>query len=356
MQGGDQETPKRIDKQIIMRLLQFDALKLFAIYMVILGHCIQHLLSTDYVDETGYVMIYSFHMPLFMMLSGYFASSGLKRNFLSGIVTKARQLLLPCISASVIMALLYYVAKGCNFSYRLNFELLYAFWFLKTAFFCFLLARTAYSFGKFKIIAFLTTLFLTQIPQINHIPYFTTNIDIMYPCFVVGILLKTYWDRIQANSKSIAIVTGIIFAVMLLFWGKEFWQPTYAMLYKLKAGEYTEGFYLTYIRLYKLAIGISGSIFFITLFHLCISATHNAIVKKACTYGEYTMGIYILQTFVLETILAQYINFDNVNSWVFNLLIAPLLSILILTLCTYLSKILDRYKYTAFLFLGKKIE
>ncbi len=339
-----------------MRLQQFDALKLFAIYLVIFGHCLQHLLSTDHVDETGYVIIYSFHMPLFIMISGYFASSGLKRNFLPGIVTKARQLLQPCISASVIMALLYYIAKGCNFSYRLNFELLYAFWFLKTAFFCFLLARTAYSFGKFKIIAFLGTLFLTQIPQINHIPYFTTNIDIMYPCFVVGILLKTYWDRIQANSRSIAIVTGIIFVVMLLFWGKEFWQPTYAMLYKLKAGEYSEGFYLAYIRLYKLVIGISGSIFFITLFHICISDTHNAIIKKVCKNGEYTIGIYILQTFILETILVRYINFDNVNSLVFNFVIAPILSVSILILCTWLSKMLNINKYTAFLFLGKKLE
>ncbi len=339
-----------------MRLLQFDALKLFAIYMVILGHCIQHLLSTDYVDETGYVMIYSFHMPLFMMISGYFASSGLKRNFLSSIVTKARQLLLPCITASVIMSIVFCIATGCKFYYRLNFELLYAFWFLKTAFFCFLLAKTSYAFGRFKIIAFLGTLFLTQIPQINHIPYFTTNIDIMYPCFVVGILLKTYWDRIQANSRSIAIVTGIIFVVMLLFWGKEFWQPTYAMLYKLKAGEYSEGFYLAYIRLYKLAIGISGSIFFTTLFHLCISGTNSSTIKSLCAYGKYTIGIYILQTFLLETFLRHYLDFDNVNSWVFNLLIAPLLSILILVLCTYLSKILDRYKYTAFLFLGKKIE
>ena len=73
-----------------MRLVQFDAVKLFAIYMVILGHCIQHLLSSDYLDEPGYIMIYSFHMPLFMMISGYFASSGLKRGLVSSVVTKAR--------------------------------------------------------------------------------------------------------------------------------------------------------------------------------------------------------------------------------------------------------------------------
>lgn len=339
-----------------MRLLQFDALKLFAIYMVIFGHCIQHLLSTDHVDETGYVIIYSFHMPLFIMISGYFVSSGLNRNFLSSIVTKARQLLLPCITASVIMSIVFCIATGCKFYYKLNFELLHAFWFLKTAFFCFLLAKSSYAFGRFKVVAFIFTLLLTQIPHINHIQYFTTNIEIMYPCFVVGILLKVYWNRIKDNSKSIAIITGIIFAAMLLFWSKDFWQPTYAMLYKLKAGEYIEGLHLAYIRLYKLIIGISGSIFFITLFHICISDTHNAIIKKVCKNGEYTIGIYILQTFILETILVRYINFDNVNSLVFNFVIAPILSVSILILCTWLSKMLNINKYTAFLFLGKKLE
>ncbi len=339
-----------------MRLQQFDALKLFAIYLVIFGHCLQHLLSTDYVDETGYVIIYSFHMPLFMMISGYFSVSGLKREFLSSIATKARQLLMPCITASLIMAFGFCIVTSCSFSYRLNFELLYAFWFLKTAFFCFLLSKLSYSFGKYKIVAFTLTLILSQIPHIMRIQYFTTNIDVMYPCFVVGILLKTYWNRFKANTKFIIITSGTIFVVMLLFWSKEFWQPTYAMMYKLKTGEFLEGLYLAYIRLYKLVIGISGSIFFIALFHICISDTHNAIVKKICTYGEHTIGIYILQTFILETIMQQYLNFDNVDSSVFNFIIVPLLSILILVLCTYLSKILDSNKYTAFLFLGKKIE
>lgn len=337
-----------------MRLLQFDALKLFAIYMVILGHCIQHLLSTNHIDEIGYVMIYSFHMPLFMMISGYFASSGLKRNFVSSIITKSRQLLLPCITASLISIGICAV-KDCNLYDMFNYELPYAFWFLKTAFFCFLLSKISYSLGKYKIIAFIFTLIFTQIPHIERIPYFTTNIDIMYPCFVIGLLIKAYWNKFQENSKTIAIVTGIIFAVMLLYWSKEFWQPTHPMLYKLKAGEYSVFLYLAYIKLYRLIIGALGSIFFIALFHIYVSGTNNNIIKKLCSYGEYTIGVYILQSFILECFLLQYLNFDNVNSFVFNLLIAPVLSVFILIICTYLSKALNKNKYTAFLFLGKKL-
>ena len=339
-----------------MRLQQFDILKLFAIYLVILGHCFQHLLSSDYVDEPGYIMIYSFHMPLFMMISGYFAASGLKRDLMSGIVTKARQLLLPCFTAALLFATVTTLINQGSFLDKLDFQLEFGFWFLKTAFFCFLLARISYCFGKYRIIAFAATLALTQIPHIYRIGYFTTNIDIMYPCFVTGIVIREYWDIIEKNYKAIAIATGCIFLVMLLFWSKEFWQPTGTMLNKLRSGEFTEAFYLAYLRYYRLMIGIIGSTFFISMFHWCINEVRNKLIDTISICGQYTLGIYILQTFILESLMVRYINFDNVNSFIFGFIIAPLLSLLLLVICIFLSKILDSHKITAFLFLGKRIK
>ena len=59
------------------RLRSFDILKLFAIFLVLWGHCIQYFLSSEPVDEPLYRTIYAFHMPLFMMISGYFAASSM---------------------------------------------------------------------------------------------------------------------------------------------------------------------------------------------------------------------------------------------------------------------------------------
>lgn len=55
------------------RVLYLDLLKCFAIFLVIWGHSIQYFKSTAYFDEPIYRIIYSFHMPLFMALSGYFS-------------------------------------------------------------------------------------------------------------------------------------------------------------------------------------------------------------------------------------------------------------------------------------------
>ena len=61
------------------RKLLPDVLRGFAIFMVVLGHCIQECsgvdfkMNTMYFNDRIYQFIYSFHMPLFMMISGYFA-------------------------------------------------------------------------------------------------------------------------------------------------------------------------------------------------------------------------------------------------------------------------------------------
>ena len=59
----------------------FDATKALAIWLVLLGHCIQYLSGADYHTDALYQFIYSFHMPLFFMVSGFFFASSLKLNW-----------------------------------------------------------------------------------------------------------------------------------------------------------------------------------------------------------------------------------------------------------------------------------
>lgn len=79
-----------------------DALKLFAIYLVVWGHAIQYLQSIEYYNQPVYRIIYSFHMPLFMALVGYFAASLTKQSFSAVLAKKARQLLLPAVAFGVL--------------------------------------------------------------------------------------------------------------------------------------------------------------------------------------------------------------------------------------------------------------
>ena len=75
------------------RLLYIDNLKGFAILLVVLGHCIQFR-EPDYDSNWLFRIIYSFHMPLFFIISGYVSHQNDIQ--IESLVTKrAKQLLLP---------------------------------------------------------------------------------------------------------------------------------------------------------------------------------------------------------------------------------------------------------------------
>ena len=54
------------------RNVYIDIVKSFAIFMVVLGHCLQYTLpDNERYSNTLFIMIYSMHMPLFVAISGY---------------------------------------------------------------------------------------------------------------------------------------------------------------------------------------------------------------------------------------------------------------------------------------------
>ena len=50
---------------------QIDALKGFAIFLVIIGHVIYWSDIANYSKNLLFIMIYTFHVPLFFFISGY---------------------------------------------------------------------------------------------------------------------------------------------------------------------------------------------------------------------------------------------------------------------------------------------
>jgi fucose 4-O-acetylase-like acetyltransferase len=73
-----------------------DASKGLGIILVVIGHLIQYNVDpTNFDNNTVYRIIYSFHMPLFFMLSGLVARSGLEHGIHKIIKTKSTTLLIP---------------------------------------------------------------------------------------------------------------------------------------------------------------------------------------------------------------------------------------------------------------------
>ena len=116
---------KDYSKQLQSRLLWMDSLKLLTIFLVCWGHAIIFDgIDHDYAYEIQPTLfIYSFHMPLFMTISGYFAIGLTEGRY--DIKKKFIQLILPTISLGILCLVLH--INSLNF------------WYLKSLFSCYVI-------------------------------------------------------------------------------------------------------------------------------------------------------------------------------------------------------------------------
>lgn len=103
------------------RIFYWDVIKAFAIFLVVYGHCLQYLqVDTEKCwSSCTSGFIYSFHMPLFMMVSGYFARGIYTKSFADNLKHKTLQILLPSISTYIVVGFMLIYMRHEQWGYGL---------------------------------------------------------------------------------------------------------------------------------------------------------------------------------------------------------------------------------------------
>lgn len=118
------------------RLVYMDVAKYWAIWLVLLAHTIQYNNMDNYELWKENILtriIISFHMPLFMVISGFFFRSSLKRSLSDLMNQKIVQLLIP----SVVFGTISYFSLSIPLSSW--FKAIWVFgWYVKCLFSCYL--------------------------------------------------------------------------------------------------------------------------------------------------------------------------------------------------------------------------
>lgn len=322
------------------RLLYLDFLKFFAIFCVCYGHCIQHFLSGIPWENTLYRIIYSFHMPLFMVMVGYFSYGSTDSDVIKVITKKFRQLLLPGISFSILLSLMRGFPNGFQIDSIFN-----SFWFLQCAFICCAIySITCYvtpkKFINYGLIISLIIAFC--------IIY--KNVFRLYPAFLTGVLVSKYQKTFEKNYNPICVCSFVAFIIMLIFLSADFFGPQNFSSFKKLI---ITGFHL----IYRIAIGSIASVFFFTLaykyrFVFC----QNKIFNFISILGKYTLIIYILQTYILEMYLGSLLHLDTLNPVLFYLIFAPLISVVVIAISIMTAKLIGKSRIASFFLLGKKLQ
>lgn len=341
-----------------VRIKAFDILKLYAIFLVLWGHSIASLLPSNCYDNPLFRIIYSFHMPLFMMISGYFSTSSMSLSPFSFFKKKFIQLILPVISWSIVFGIIFFFDHFTDFNIiKLTIgEILYniynpgPIWFLKTCFFCHLLIYIGNLLNIDKNIWIIISLIISQ----SILTPFISRVTIMYPCFIIGMELNNNQKFYSYTFRYYFWFIGL-FVFMLCFWDQFFWGCDGIL--KTIIINYihinSSLFLLIFSRLYRLIIGIVGSLSFIGLIcSLFPQEKTNRFISICSHWGQYTLGIYILQTLILETFMARCIVLEDLDPCLVDFIVTPIISLFVLVLCVYIIKTMSKSHLLAFLFFG----
>lgn len=338
------------------RLIEFDVLKFLAIFLVLWGHVILHLSDAPAAGNGMYNFISSFHMPLFMLISGFFASSSLKlppRRFLS---KKFFQLLWPCLSFGLLFLLLL-AAIGLfdirfsvgSFSLRgVAYYLWSGLWFLKSLFFCYAVLYVALAVCRGKSLwGGVLALVVSQI-----FPMFKVNS--MFPFFLAGWCLSFNIDWLKAHIKAVFWVSLPAFAVFLYFLDAGIFSIMPEIKTRLLQGDFMAFKDLCYVNFYRFFLGLAGSLLVVSLVFMLLRHWHSRRMLSAMSRGgRQTLGIYIIQSFILETLMAQTMDFTCMDVYAFTYLLSPVLSLVLLFVCMYISERIRRWPRIGKLLFGQ---
>lgn len=319
-------------------------------FLVVWGHCLQNMVPvSDYLYTSPVAeWIYSFHMALFMMVSGYFAFSSLKKHLNEVIEKRAVQLLLPSVTWFLILRSLALLSHHQLFTlYGLN-ELFTGMfvsgWFLKSLFCCYLIVMVGSwiaTRGKMMFVLYVLAI-LSMGLILNYSHTFA-----MLPFFGAGLLFKKYEQGVYENAKVLLPACLCVWVALLLLT-----DISDYVIYN-NPFKFTSGGVISW--LLRTILGVTGGISIILLIKSLCEKKKSPVLNQIANIGGMTLGIYCIQIFMAELgvrVFAPYMK--TIPTWVMDLVITPLTAAAIIIVCCVIIRIIRKNKYCKVLLLGEQ--
>lgn len=308
------------------RSVYMDVIKGVTIILVTVGHVIQNGGGNEFLTEQLFYenfvfrLIYSFHMPIFAIVSGWFVySSIIKRTAIENIFNQLHSHFIPLVFWTILIKLLnqvlmlFYGEKICwnNFFLTLPYSILNYFWFLWAVFINSVILIGIYFIFKNKLQIITTVIifiFLMIIPD-----GVFQNHKFLYPYFAVGFFankfnLSTYYKNKNTSTK-IFLMICFTFIFCILF--ENFHKENYIYVSGISvfmAPKFGIDIYRQiYLDIFRWIIGFIGCgmfmIFLEFVFPSLLKTKYLVILIQ--NLGKNTLSIYCLSGVFLELIISE---------------------------------------------------
>ena len=346
------------------RSLYIDIVKGIAIILVVFGHGIEYysdeyLAGNLFYSDKLHNIIYAFHMPLFMLVSGYlFYGSVVRYSWRYNLKTRFSKLLLPVVLWNTLyLAILNTVNLLNGKPVPWGEELLSytsALWFLWAIFWCSLIVlfvvRCFHDNIMVYVVLWPLMLLLPGLYGINLYVY-------MYPYFIVGYLWNKYrlHDKIKCRLNAYTRVMAFAFLfVLFVILYRQYTVEDYiyisgsGILKGLSTSSPFIDYHLLSIDLYRYLIGFVGSAVAFIVIRFLFKWGDMAWGRVMAMLGQKSLGIYAISVILFNGFILPNLNFDTG----INYGIAGLETIVVLAITYIMTVLLERYSLTRKLLLG----
>lgn len=355
------------------RVIQYDVIRLIAIILVVLGHSIglSFGLSTEYeqisltsIKVFGYVkdIIYSFHMPLFVFLSGaIFVLTYRPNSLLKRTKNRTIKLILPyfIISLFVLIPIRYaigYYNSNNNIGQIVLFDIFFSLdvnflWYLIMIFAVGFIMHAIYQYiwpkkKTIKILILVLFLIISIISNLMTKPYFQINMILKYLFwYYLGMLFEEHRNNIMPNiiTHRILYLCGSLIIFIVTFIG-------YIELRSCIENDVFGSNLVLIMKMLKMGLDyIDG--FFGILMVIIICFAFNIILKHKLFINicKYSFSIYLIHCFI-EWILCKLLFAIFLPSQ-----ISDLIYILYVSIRFFASLFLSLGLSLSFFFVKKKV-
>ena len=312
--------------------------------------------QVDFWEDPVFEFIYSFHMPLFMLISGYLFSYSFKKRELKELVVHRCK---PLFSTIIVFGFLkYYLVNAPLSVYHNEISLLFngewlnnltkEYWFLWSIIICSVIVsvvcKKIENFPMQFVVLVVSSAVVFLMP-LSELTFF------MFPYFVIGFYFALYKDKIPTMLMKLRYVSLVLFPVMLVFFEKKHYIYTTGLI----GSQYSIREYL-YIDIFRWAIGLVGSVFVLTFVFLVFRLkVFQKLFDCFEKLGKYTLHIYVYQVILLlrfgelavNLILKILGTYNVLPEWalLFHIVIVPVLTVISTIFFYFLSKWLNKFKF-----------
>lgn len=322
-----------------MRNNVIDAIKGFAILLVIIGHLMQKSLA-DFDHNIIWRFIYSFHMPLFFFVSGFLAFFT-KKSQIDLVFNRFKSLIVPFFVWAVVYYFFREQSKQTFYYYMKNVIVTpdLGLWFLWVLFFCYVLLVFIKSLSIKSYLGFLVVivaLFASTILIKEN--FFGINlISKQFPFFFLGFITNQYNEIIFEKINKFKFVVLTSFVLSALFWMRKD-DP---LFYKyLNLGSLFKMGYIIFVGV----LGIFTT--FICFFSIKVDSP-NILLSSLTFIGKHTLAIYSI-----HFILLDWISLSNISDSLY-IYILIFYTLIVAILCIMIEYVMSINSIVSNLFFGK---